>query len=689
MRKLLISFITILAVLFSLLCPVLAANTGSTFELSQAGLNFIKRYEQFHATAYSSNNKWYIGYGTPCDENEYPQGIDEQKGEELLRNSLLSHANTVNQFITKQNIALKQYQFDALVSFTYSIGSSWTNPTNRISNYLASGIDHYDDAEIVDSLAVWCHSKSKVNESYLQRRIDEGRLLLYGDYSSGNSTQFRYLILNPSKGSIVNDVICYEAGKPYGKLPSALLSNYKLDGWYTNQGNKLTTDMLALENLTVTAKWISSTTPTFSDVKETDWFYTYVSDLYKNRVIDGYSADRFGPQDTLTRGQALKLILLATSYQEQKPTGSHWASGYLTFATNQGFLPSKAVNLDENISRQEIASIAAKALKLSDVSIPSPFLDSSDPSVLALYQLGILKGTTENNALVFKPESSITRAEISAIIWRIKQTQTQPIPDPTPKPDPKPDPEPDHTNQIQFAGKWIDILQGVPRNPYNPKLFYVANGFTLYKSDEYRYETGVDVSVHQGDVIDWKKVKAAGVDFAIIRVGGRGYGSEGKIYDDKNFQKNIEGALNANLKVGVYFFSQAITIDEAIEEARYTIDKLKGYSITYPVVFDWEKTGGKETRTYGLSTDTLCAAANAFCKTVEDAGYKSMIYFNCDVGYFKYDLRQILNHDFWFAQYKVPAPTFYYNFQMWQYTSTGSVDGIPKEVDMNLYWIKK
>lgn len=687
MRKLFITSITVLAVLLSLLCPTLAANNGSTFELSEAGLDFIKRYEKFQSTAYSSNNKWYIGYGTTCAENDYPQGIDEEKGEELLRSSLQTHVNTVNQYLTKQNIQLKQYQFDALVSFTYSIGSSWTNPTNRISNYLSSGIEHYAEVEIVDSLAVWCHAKSKVNESYLARRIDEGRLLVYGDYGSASSTQFRYLILNPAKGLVVNDVVCYEAGKPYGKLPTAVLANYKLEGWYTNQGNKLTTDMLASENLSVTAKWTSSTTPTFSDVTENDWFYTYVSDLYKSGVINGYSPDRFAPQDTLTRGQALKLILLSTSYGEQKPTGTHWASGYLTFAVKQGFLPSDTANLDEKINRQEIASIAAKALKLSNVSTnaTSPFSDTSDPAVLALYNLGILKGSSENNSLVFKPTSNITRAEISAIIWRIKQTQPQPTPTPTPAPDP----EPDHTNQIKFAGKWVDILKGVPLNPYSSKLFYQSNGFTLYQSDEYRYETGVDVSVHQGDIIDWKKVKAAGVDFAIIRVGGRGYGSEGKLYDDKNFQKNIEGALDADLKVGVYFFSQAITVEEAIEEARYTIDKIKGYSITYPVVFDWEKTGGKETRTYGLATDNLCDAANAFCRTVEDAGYQSMIYFNCDVGYLKYDLRQILNHDFWLAQYAVSAPTFYYNFQMWQYTSTGRVDGIPKEVDLNLNWIKK
>lgn len=679
MQKRFIFLITILAVFCSLIFSALAVNDSATFELSQAGLDFIKRHENFRSTAYSSNSNWYIGYGTRCEENEYPQGIDEQKGAELLRNALLPHVNTVNQFLSQKNIVLKQHQFDALVSFTYCIGSSWTNPTNRISNYLVKGIDQYDDAEIVDSLGVWSHVKSKVNEKYLQRRIDEGKLLLYGDYSSKDSTEFHYLILNPSSGSVVNDVVCYEASKPYGKLPTATFSGYELDGWYTTQGQKLTSSMLASENLTVTAKWTPSNPMTFSDVLKGDWFYSYVYDLYKNGIISGHSPDRFAPQDTLTRGQALKLILLATSYGEQKPTGSHWASGYLTFAINNGFLPSGTSSLDEIITREEIATLSAKALKLSNVNIPSPFSDTSDPAVLALYDLGILKGSYENNILCFKPTSDISRAEISAIIWRIKQTLSEDVPDQ----------EPDHTNQIQFAGKWIDILDGVPLNQYSKAQFYQSNGFTLYQSDNYRCEIGVDVSVHQGDEIDWNKVKAAGVDFAIIRVGGRGWGSEGNLYEDKNYKKNIEGALAANLKVGVYFFSQAITVEEAIEEANYTLDLIKDYPITYPVVFDWEKTGGKETRTYGLATNTLCAAANAFCKTVEDAGHQAMIYFNCDVGYLKYDLSQILQYDFWLAQYATSTPTFYYNFQMWQYTSTGTVNGIPKAVDLNLLWIKK
>jgi GH25 family lysozyme M1 (1,4-beta-N-acetylmuramidase)/GH24 family phage-related lysozyme (muramidase) len=685
MRKIILSSMALLSILISLLTPVFAANDQTTWSLSDEGLGFIKGYERFHSTAYISNNKWYIGYGTPCSESAYHDGIDEQMAETLLREALLPQVNTVNQYLEKYQITVTQHQFDALVSLTYSLGSAWTSPTYRFSSYLIKGLEHYEPAEIIDALGVWCHVKSQVNVAYLERRIEEGRLLLYGDYGDGTAPQFRYLILDPAKGTVTNDTVCYEAGTLYGKLPTATLANFKLEGWYKADGTKLAEDQKVSENLKVVARWTAASPLSFTDVSERDWFYSYVFDLTKSGVIHGITSERFAPQESVTRGQALKLILLAASYGEQKATGSHWASGYLSYAVKQGLLPSSNVNLDEPMNRLEIAQLAAKALKLSTVNITSPFSDTSDPAVLSLYDAGILEGSYEQNVLLFKPKSSITRAEISTIIWRIQKADLPPSP--TPEPEPEPEPEPDHSNQFQYNGQWLDILQGVPVNPYQSKLFYQSDGYTLYRSDAYRCLTGVDVSVYQG-TIDWNKVKAAGIDFAIIRVGGRGWGSEGKIYADRNFQKNIEGAIDAGVEVGVYFFSQAITKEEAIEEAKYTLEQIKGYPITYPVVFDWERIGGSETRTYGLATQTLCDAANAFCQTVEEAGYKPMIYFNSYCGYVKYDLRQILDYEFWFAQY-TKTPSFYYNFHMWQYTSSGQVSGIPGKVDLNLYLIKQ
>ena len=209
-----------------------------------------------------------------------------------------------------------------------------------------------------------------------------------------------------------------------------------------------------------------------------------------------------------------------------------------------------------------------------------------------------------------------------------------------------------------------------------------------YEDDKLEGVLGIDVSQYQGE-IDWQKVKNDGIEYAIIRAGGRGYGAEGKLYDDSMFDKNMQGAIDAGLVVGAYFFSQAITVEEAEEEANYILDKIKDYDITGPVVFDWEVIGTTNARTYALSTKTLCAAANKFCEIVENAGYYPMIYFNTYAGYLKYDLSKVVQYPFWFAQYDVTSPGFYYAFDMWQYTDKGEVDGIKEKVDVNLYFREK
>ena len=140
------------------------------------------------------------------------------------------------------------------------------------------------------------------------------------------------------------------------------------------------------------------------------------------------------------------------------------------------------------------------------------------------------------------------------------------------------------------------------------------------------------------------------------------------------------------LRVGAYIFSQAITVEEAVQEADFLLEILAGKPIDGPVVFDWEVIGTKDARTYGLDTDTLCAAANAFCRRIEQAGYSPMIYFNSYAGYVKYDLSEIMEYPFWFAQYK-EQPDFYYNFQMWQYTSSGKVNGIDGNVDLDVWML--
>ena len=133
---------------------------------------------------------------------------------------------------------------------------------------------------------------------------------------------------------------------------------------------------------------------------------------------------------------------------------------------------------------------------------------------------------------------------------------------------------------------------------------------------------GVDVSYYQGE-IDWEKVKASGIEFAIIRLGYRGYGEEGKLAEDKMAYQNIEGALEAGLKVGIYFFSQAITVEEAVEEAEFVLKRIEKYDITMPIVYDWEYIS-EEARTAKMDRRTLTECYKAFCEKITEAGYTPM-----------------------------------------------------------------
>ena len=218
-------------------------------------------------------------------------------------------------------------------------------------------------------------------------------------------------------------------------------------------------------------------------------------------------------------------------------------------------------------------------------------------------------------------------------------------------------------------------------NTYKLQNFQTtSNGTITYQGGD--SFVGINVNSQLGE-IDWTQVKESGVDFAMIRVGYRGYGQEGKLMEDTAFRDNLQGALDAGLEVGVYFFSQAITEEEAREEADFVLELIEGYDLTYPVVFDWENITYDTARTDGIDSQTLTALADAFCRRVEEAGYQPMIYFNQYLAYLMYDLEGITQWPFWLAEYN-ETPGFYYTFQMWQYTDAGQVDGIQGEVDLNL-----
>ena len=233
------------------------------------------------------------------------------------------------------------------------------------------------------------------------------------------------------------------------------------------------------------------------------------------------------------------------------------------------------------------------------------------------------------------------------------------------------------------ADKPMEVMD---ENRYTAEGFYEIQGVRYYYYGGYEGIPGVDVSSFQS-MIDWPSVKEAGVEFAMVRVGYRGW-SSGELDLDDDFKAHIEGALNAGLDVGVYFFSQALNVDEAVEEALFTIEQIKDYDITLPVVFDWEEVDAESARTNEMDMRQLTSCAQAFCKTVEDAGYTGGVYFNQAYGYEQLNLYSLKDHVLWLAEYD-EHPSFLYDFQMWQYTDSGTVPGIDGDVDMNILFRKK
>ncbi|MCI5688212.1 glycoside hydrolase family 25 protein [Anaerovoracaceae bacterium 42-11] len=230
---------------------------------------------------------------------------------------------------------------------------------------------------------------------------------------------------------------------------------------------------------------------------------------------------------------------------------------------------------------------------------------------------------------------------------------------------------------------------GLPRfvkeHDYQMSSISKHKGRLSYEDENYETVAGIDVSYYQKE-IDWKKVKKDGFDFAMIRLGYRGY-EHGNLELDSRFKENLSGAKKADIHVGVYFFSQAVTVEEAVEEAKYVIRHIRGRGVTYPVVFDMEPISGAH-RIDDLTVLDKTEIADAFCQIIERNGYTPMIYGNPTWLSENLDLRYLTRYDIWLAHY-TDETDYPGEFKFWQYTDSGKVKGIKGKVDLNLMFRKK
>ena len=228
--------------------------------------------------------------------------------------------------------------------------------------------------------------------------------------------------------------------------------------------------------------------------------------------------------------------------------------------------------------------------------------------------------------------------------------------------------------------EWVDINEDISRNKYDlSKLTYQKPFMNYYEDGKLVSKCGVDISANQGDV-DFGKLKSAGCDFVMLKVGARGY-SSGNIVSDENFQDNLKAAKKAGLDIGVYFCSQAVSKAEAREEADELLDAISGSSVKYPVAFVMETVDDDMARIEALDMADRTQVAKAFMDRVEDAGYKPMIYGDKEWLLTMVDMENLQDYDVWFAQ-DSDEPEYPYEFGMWQYDSDASVKGISGDATM-------
>ncbi len=233
----------------------------------------------------------------------------------------------------------------------------------------------------------------------------------------------------------------------------------------------------------------------------------------------------------------------------------------------------------------------------------------------------------------------------------------------------------------------LDLFPAGYTSPYTwSNLSWTSDNRPVYTEEGVvASKLGIDVSAYDKD-IDWEAVAHDGIEFAIIRAAWRGY-TEGGLNEDVNFRTNITQAHAAGLQLGVYLFSSAISEDEAREEARFVLGLLQetGIALDLPVVFDHEPVPSSDGRANSLDRETITSIAHAFCQEIEAAGLPTMIYGNpSDLA--RYDESVTANRPVWLAHYDTAHPTVDYDFSLWQYTSTGVVAGITRNVDLDVWF---
>ena len=442
----------------------------------------------------------------------------------------------------------------------------------------------------------------------------------------------------------------------------------------------------------------------FTDTSGT-WCEDSVLKLNAAGVFLGDSGEA-GIYKNISRQQAITMI--ARAFQLSESTADlpfadadsvmSYASGYLSTMVQKGYITDVGSDHlfrpDEPITRAEVVNILNNMLDTL-ISASGTYTTNVNGNLLiSASGAVVLENMKVQGDLILAPGATgpvtLKNANVAGSIRNQSGAEIDTVVD-------KDDSNEKYTGEyVTYSNQQIPILSKVDKYSLdNSAFFWDANGRLQYSGSDCTTQFGIDVSAYQNrnctdNTIDWNAVAADGVSFAMVRCGLRGT-SSGSVLADSFYEKNIDGAMAAGLATGVYFFSQAISVEEAQEEADFVINQLKNHSINGPVAYDWEMKDSSY-RVYGTTPEMATACAKAFCERIEAAGYKAMVYAGKYVGYLKFDLSELTDYDFWYPEYKSAAstasyPSFCYQMDYWQYSSSLTVNGITGKVDGNLHFI--
>ena len=479
----------------------------------------------------------------------------------------------------------------------------------------------------------------------------------------------------------------------------------------------------------------TDTTGHWAETAITKWSEEY-------SIINGYEDGTFRPDNSITRGAFAGILDRFLKFQSTSPagtfsdlSGNYWEDAILKLHASGVYLGNNGQALaGDTITRQQAVTMIARAFNISGESATVYYLDADQVADYAKPYLAEMsatytqdvEGTVMVNAaegaclqdmtitgdLILAPgvTGTVTLENVtiqgavrnfgSAVVTDLSQRPEEPEQPPAIQPGDVYTPSETTGEYLTYSNQQIPIYAGVERNRFSQGDFMWdpdRPDRLIYTGDDYRTRFGIDVSAYQNrasanNTIDWEAAKADGVEFAMVRIGLRGYGS-GSIMEDAFYAQNIDGAMAAGIETGVYFFAQAITVEEAIEEADFVISLLEGHEIDGPVAYDWEMHDSTY-RVYGTTPEMATACAVAFCERIEEAGYDAMVYAGQYVSYIKYDQGALEPYLSWYPEYKSESsellyPTLYYHMDYWQYSSKCSVAGIGGNVDVNLQFIRR